>query len=203
MGEQSGFFEDALSNFMFDVASGGAIRHLTDKGYSVEQIMKELDFPTSRERVEKTAYRYMKDSGILLDRLPVEENELTRHILRMSDAGQIASCLSERICMNGEAHSYMMCPFGRLLKNDKEKLNDMINCLTGREKEYILGIRWERNIMYHRLNGRMREIGIQLAANQDKKENRIWEFYFLKEKEMIQIQPLQEQDMDTRCRNKR
>ena len=34
------YFEAALSDFVFDVAAGGAIRHLVDRGYSVEQMMK-------------------------------------------------------------------------------------------------------------------------------------------------------------------
>lgn len=192
MGEQSGFFEEALSNFMFDVASGGAIRHLADEGHSVDQIMKELDFPTSREQVEKTVYRHMTDSGILLARLPATPDEMKMCVIKNADAGKLYSALSEHIRMNGEENSYMLCPFGRLLKNDKAKLHKLIAGLTGREQEYILGIRWERNIMYHRLTRRMLEIGIQLASNADTEEQMSWEFYFLKEKEIVRIGPVQE-----------
>ena len=45
------YFEAALSDFVFDVAAGGAIRHLTDRGYSVEQIMRELSYPVPRIKV--------------------------------------------------------------------------------------------------------------------------------------------------------
>ena len=45
MGEQE-YFKNALSNFMFEAASGGAIRHLADLGYTVKQISKKLEFPT-------------------------------------------------------------------------------------------------------------------------------------------------------------
>ena len=59
-------FNRALSDFTHDVASGGAIRHLCDKGYTVSQIMKMLDYPTPRERVEKTFTRHLSESGTLL-----------------------------------------------------------------------------------------------------------------------------------------
>jgi len=32
------YFKKSLSDFTFDMASGGAIRHLADRGYTVEQI---------------------------------------------------------------------------------------------------------------------------------------------------------------------
>lgn len=75
----------------------------------------------------------------------------------------------------------MLCPFGKMIKNDMEQFNMLISCLTEREKEYIRGIRWERNIMYHRLNSRMFEIGVQLAVNSEFNIK----FYFFKEKKIL------------------
>lgn len=43
--EKQTYFQTALANFTFDVASGGAIRHLADLDYTAAQIMKRLDFP--------------------------------------------------------------------------------------------------------------------------------------------------------------
>ena len=43
------------------------------------------------------------------------------------------------------------------------------------------GIQWEEKIMYHRLNSRMLEIGVQLAV----KEGFQAEFYFLKENRIL------------------
>ncbi len=76
------YFEDALSDFIHEMASAGAIRHLTDAGYSIEQIMDELDYPTPRERVEQTVYRYMTASGILLAKLPIETETMRRYGLK-------------------------------------------------------------------------------------------------------------------------
>ena len=50
-----GAFEDALSNFVKGFAYTGAVKHLLNRGYSVERIMKEYDYRLSREEVEKIA----------------------------------------------------------------------------------------------------------------------------------------------------
>lgn len=50
MGEQD-YFKNALSNFTYDVACGGAIRHKADTGDTVRKIANELDFPMPYEKV--------------------------------------------------------------------------------------------------------------------------------------------------------
>jgi hypothetical protein len=59
--DENNTFRDALSNFTFDVACGGAIAHLADCGYMPQEIHKMLDFPTSYERVQETFWKnYLK-----------------------------------------------------------------------------------------------------------------------------------------------
>lgn len=176
--QKNGYFEAALSDFMFDVAAGGAIRHLTDRGHSVEQIMKELDYPVARSKVEKAVYRHLTESGTLISKLP-EENEKShiRHLKSGSykDKNKFVEELVKNIETYGNENSYMECPFGIWLNNNENKLQQAMSVLNTREQEYILGIRWERNIMYHRLNDRMREIGMKLGANSSEE----WSFFFL------------------------
>lgn len=64
------FFRDALSDFTFEAASGGAIRHLTDLGYTVKQISERLTYPTPYERVRKAVWQRMLDTGIILTQEP-------------------------------------------------------------------------------------------------------------------------------------
>ena len=59
-------FEKALSDFAYETASGGAIRHLADSGYTVRQIMEKLDFPTPYERVQKTVWEHLVRQGTIL-----------------------------------------------------------------------------------------------------------------------------------------
>lgn len=67
MGEQD-YFKNALSNFTYDAACGGAIRHKADIGYTVRKIADELDFSIPYEKVQKTVWeRYVETSVILME----------------------------------------------------------------------------------------------------------------------------------------
>lgn len=57
---ENSYFNEALSNFVKDFAYGGAIRHLVDKGYTVERIIREFHYPISRESVEKIVEDHLK-----------------------------------------------------------------------------------------------------------------------------------------------
>lgn len=172
------YFEAALSDFVFDVAAGGAIRHLVDRGYSVEQITKKLDYPVPRAKVEKAVYRHMTESGILLSGLPTETETLHIHFLQEQTKERLLEKLAKRLEESGEDNSYMECPFGAWKKKDEKKLQNVLSCLTGREQEYILGVCWEQDIMYHRLTGRMQEIARKLVLNTEE----IWRFCFFVQK---------------------
>ncbi len=60
------YFQSALADFAFDMASGGAIRHLADQGHTAAEIVKMLDFPTPYDRVVRTIRKHFLDTGILL-----------------------------------------------------------------------------------------------------------------------------------------
>lgn len=60
------YFKRALSNFTYETASGGAIRHLTNIGYTVRQITENLSFPTSYERVQRTVWEHLINTGVIL-----------------------------------------------------------------------------------------------------------------------------------------
>jgi len=64
------YFQDALANFTHEAASGGAIRHLADLGYTVKQIAEQLDFPTPYERVQKTVWEHLLHTGVILSQEP-------------------------------------------------------------------------------------------------------------------------------------
>lgn len=69
MSEQD-FFRNALSDFTYEAASGGAIRHLADLGYTVKQISEKLTYPTPYERVRKTVWQQMLDTKVALTEEP-------------------------------------------------------------------------------------------------------------------------------------
>lgn len=60
------YFRRALSDFAYENASGGAIRHLTDLGYTAAQITERLTFPTPYERVRQAVWKRLLESGVVL-----------------------------------------------------------------------------------------------------------------------------------------
>ncbi len=157
------YFNQALSDFMFEAASGGAIRHLSDLGYSVDQIMGKLAFPTPRDRVEKAVYRHLSESGILRESLPAEPEQMRSTTLSAAHIDRISARFLSLIDENGEENAYLECHFGAFERREPARWEELLACLNSREREYISGIRWQRDIMYHRLNGRMREIAEKLV----------------------------------------
>lgn len=171
------YFQEALSDFVYDAASGRAIRHLTDLGYTTARIMNELDYPVSFARIQQTVTRYLKESGILLEQLPVSYHYVASLTLEYRSPETLFSFLAEQVRQNGEENSYLSCPFGPRPDVD---ISALLSVLTRREREYIEGIFWDADILYHRLDRRMLEIGVQIAPYSDRVI-----FYFFKSREII------------------
>ena len=60
------YFQHALSDFTFDLANGGAIRPLTDRGYTVWQIMEHLAVLANYEKVQQTVWKHLIERRIIL-----------------------------------------------------------------------------------------------------------------------------------------
>lgn len=178
----SKYFQDALSDFVYDAASGRAIRHLADTGYTTAQIVRQLDYPTPFAKVQRTVTRHLMESGILLSELPVPAASFHTVMLAPDVPEKLYRFLFEYVRQNGEEYSYVSCPFGIPGALALGKNHSPQSTLTGREAEYLDGIAWEPKTMYHRLNRRMLEISVQLAA-----EYQDICFYFLKNREMVKL----------------
>ena len=209
MEERQKYFQEALSDFVHDAASGGAIRHLVDLGYSVDQMMRALSYPTPRERVRKTAYRYMLESGLLVKELPDMRTDanltetgdgrggvktggvcggvktgggrrLRAIRLDISDRDLVNAFLYRKISENGAENVYISCPFGKYGKALEQ--DGLFPYLSSRELEYIRGIPWENMLMYHRATDRMQEIGRKLLLHRQPECG----YYFLKTGEIAE-----------------
>ncbi len=177
------YFEEALSDFTHDVASGRAIRHLVDLGYTTAQILERLAYPTPRGRVEQTVYRYMKETGTIRTELPMAQEEMKQIAVKDRTIAGLSRILRTKTEQNGEENSYISCPFGMIYRDREERMQRLLAPLTAREREYILGIPWEMQVVYHRLTSRMMEIGVQLALNSEME----FQFCFLKSNEIVTL----------------
>ncbi len=244
--EEPSYFQNALSSFVTDAACGGAIRHLVDIGYTLDQIVDRLDYPAPRAKVQRIMMDYLYESRVLLKEEPsaelfaakevfVQEQDAfgrrsmrkiavdqksqidmthateikfgnhDRELLAMEGAdsemlrqqensaqtkailwkesiynpkrdGKLTELLHRKSEQNGEGYSYVSCAVGKPNVNqysqheenepnrrgESEKLSaaaeEGLRCLNSRQRDYIQGIRWDRPVLYHRLNQRMLEI---------------------------------------------
>lgn len=101
MSEQS-HFQNALSGFTHEVASGGAIRHLTDLGYTTRQITEQLDFPTPFARVQKEVWQRLLDTEVIL-------------------TGEPGSVKREKFTYVREYDKYGKASFRRVVEQDGKK----------------------------------------------------------------------------------
>ena len=66
--------------------------------------------------------------------------------------------LAEKCAENGEETAYISCDFGLKSRREPANYEKMLNLLEESDREYLLGLLWERRLIYHRLNRRMRKI---------------------------------------------
>ena len=52
-----GYFEEALQNFVQD------FRHMVDRGYTVDQIIRSGEVSLPREKIEKIVEQYLHDKS--------------------------------------------------------------------------------------------------------------------------------------------
>lgn len=71
--DETNYFQSALSSFVTDAACGGAVRHLADIGYTLDQIVERLDYPAPRAKVQRIMMQYLYESRVLLREEPSEE----------------------------------------------------------------------------------------------------------------------------------
>ena len=152
------YFEQALQNFLSEFTTNGSIKHLVDKGLTLDQIIENMNYPASRSKVARQMYEYMVESKIIIEH--IDDNYIQKKYKKIDD-------IYRQISLFGESNVYFECPFGYMIKNDKAKLNRTVSVLTKREQDYIMGIPWILNKTYHIANMRMIEIAIELMNKTD------------------------------------
>lgn len=183
--ENNKYFDKALSDFAYDMACGAQIRHLADLGYTVAQIMGELDISVPYGRVQKTVTEHLCKTGILLSIKPDSVSSSKTEFIREYDSygrasfRQVVVEKADTAEIHWKKHSYTPALEGGLLSFlnrkteengekfsyiscdfgiDEQKTIESMASLETHQQEYIQGILWEKSRMYHRLTPRMREI---------------------------------------------
>ena len=181
------FFQTALSDFTTEAACGGAIRHLTDIGYTLDQIVDRLDYPAPKSKVQKIMLEYLYESRILLREEPSgallatpaefiqEQDAYGRRSMRKVGGKEPKqqTILWKEICYNPKQHGKLSAVLHRRCEENGESLSYIscrfgnLQCLNNRQRDYLEGLYPEHSgmenvMLYHRLNQRMREIVTKL-----------------------------------------
>jgi hypothetical protein len=176
-------FRDALANFTYDVASGGAIKHLAELGYTPQEIKPMLDFPTPYERVQETFWNYLLEKRIIVEeKSELEKKQEKVHFVTDYDSyGRKSFRRVVEYEENGlpaldfntfRQIAYAPAVHGAFASFLKEycTLNTYVSCdfglrtasflapLTEKQRLYMEGVPWKRKIVWHQLNQRMIEI---------------------------------------------
>ncbi|MCR5754404.1 MAG: hypothetical protein K6G30_06305 [Acetatifactor sp.] len=153
------YFTQALSDFMFDMASGGAIRHLASQGYSVTEISQKLKFPTPIAKIKETVWKYLLETGViaLTDPADSAETEKVSYVKEYSSTGKasfrrVTEKIEKPMC------EYFACDFGKQMYQDREAFERKLEGLNVRDKEYLLGLPWPLQTVYHIADERMTRI---------------------------------------------
>ncbi len=209
--EKNSYFQDALARFTSEVAAGGAIRHLADIGYTVRQITERLDFPMPYARVQQEVWEYLVRKEVILlaepgsgvksgrmsfvreyDRFgkasfrqivePEEQEKIVCWKEHLAQTGESVRWLRSLWEENGGENSYGSCDFGLL---EGETFKNRMQILDKRQQEYIAGLPWMRQKVYHQLDMRMLEILLKLyEAGMYRGE-----WFFLRTREKITLCP--------------
>ncbi len=150
-------FNKALGNFITDVASGGAIRHLADQGYSISEIGNMLDYPMSKEKIAQIMWEHFTNTGKILLEAPGDIHEKASFIKEQDEFGRI-SFRKVTETVDNSKKKYRKCEFGKALYQSKADFKAGLQQLSEKDREYIELMPWPLNPVYHEMDDRMTRI---------------------------------------------
>lgn len=153
------YFQRALSDFVYDMASKGAICHLTDMGYTVKQIQERLACPTPCERIQEMVWKHLLDTGVVALTRQAETGEKVEYVREYDSYGK-ASFRRVTIPVTAPQPSAprLCCRFGLLKYRTPGRYREVLEALEPGQAEYIDGLPWPLESVWHRADQRMLEI---------------------------------------------
>ena len=153
------YFKQALTDFTIEFASGDAIRTLADKGYSVKKIKSKLDFPTSEDRIKEIVWKHYIDNKTICLKDPNEVSPQENYTFeKVYDSLGRPSFKQVSVKTDGEIREYAACDFGKRLYQNRESFIDSLSVLEEEEKDYILGLPWPLEEVWHVKNEAFKKI---------------------------------------------
>lgn len=165
--DYDGYFQKTLSHFTVEFAAGNAIRALADKGCTVEEIYERLSFPVSKKAIGELTWAHFLDNGTICLYDPEEQPEkvLTSYEKVQNKYGKVSFCqVRKTVVLKGE---YVPCDFGKRLYQDREAFLEKLQKLEAKDREYVLGLPWPLEKVWHVKNERMGRINVTLSLSEE------------------------------------
>lgn len=162
-GEQ---FKKALSNFVNDFSYGGAVRHLADQGLTVTEMIERLGGGLSKKIIADMVWQYYLEIGKIVEEIP--DNNVLEKVSYVKDTDRYGRTSLRRVVEKVERpqRKYIACDFGKKLYQNKETFEKTIECLSRRDREYIMDLPWPLMTVYHEADERMSHIMRQMGENE-------------------------------------
>lgn len=156
--EQNQTFQQTLSGFINDFASGDAIRHMADAGMTVTEITGRLAFPTKKEIVADLVWRHYLDAGVISLTEPVPGT--TRRVRYVQEHGPYGKTSMRQVVEEVAVpeQSYVEVNFGYRLYADRDRFLFELEKLSKEDRDYILDLPWPIRKVWHVENERMKRI---------------------------------------------
>ena len=151
-------FDKALADFVNDMASGDAIRHMADRGMTVCEIAEHLSFPTEKSRIAKTVWKHYIDTGKI--RLTPPESGRGRKVSYVKEEGPYGRVSFRQVVeeLPAQEAEYIRCDFGKQLYKDEGGFRKKLQILSETDRDYILDLPWPLTDVWHILDERMKRI---------------------------------------------
>ena len=153
------YFKKALKDFTTDFASGGAIRAMADKGYTVKQIKERLDFPTPTETIREVVWQHFVKTGrIRLE--PPSNGEIRERISyeKVQDEYGRSSFKQVVVKKENSPNEYFCCEFGKMIYQNRRAFEKKLDDLCEDDRDYILDLPWPLSPVWHVKDERMTRI---------------------------------------------
>ena len=149
MADNNSYFNKALSDFVTDFSFGDAIRRMTFKGYTIDEIHNKLDMPLPKSRIAETVWKYYLSEGLILTEKP-PENGMREKASYVTDIDVYGRKTMRRVVEKVESDDkYLLCDFGRRIYKDKAGFAKMLAAAQDEKiKDHILSLPWPLENVY-------------------------------------------------------
>ena len=143
------YFKKALRDFTVDFASGGAIRAMADKGYTVNEIYNKLDFPTSKEKIKELVWKQYVDTGVIALEEPVTGQVKSKVTYEKVTDDYGRTRYKQVVTKQVVENEYVPCDFGKMIYKDKASFEKKLDSLSDKDRDYVLGLPWPLQRVWH------------------------------------------------------